>query len=265
MDIRGHAPGHRPRICRKPVARPSARHRRSLQTRGDRQGRRDWLRSCSSRGHEAPHCSSRTRHRARRLRWRVHHLRTGRRRASTGEAVTPRRAGADSRRHTATGHGSVGRRLRRPLAHVGRRAGNSPEGRQRVRCRRRLGARRRRHRTGSVQPWRRVADPRLPGQGREGDVDRRPGLGAEGRHARVLPVTRQEARRGRPQPGRHSRGACRRAHDAREMGHDELRAGGGPRHRLRGERLSDPPAHPRHRAAQPRVLQVVARQPEGTG
>ena len=145
---------------------------------------RDWLRSCSSRGHEAPHDSSRTRHRARRLRWRVHHLRTGRRRASTGQAVTSRRAGTDHRRHTATGHGSVGRRLRRPLAHVGRRARDPPEGRQRVRCRRGLSARRRRHRTGPVQPWRRVADPGLSGQGSQSDVDRRPGVGTEGRHAR---------------------------------------------------------------------------------
>ena len=30
---------------------------------------------------------------------------------------------------------------------------------------------------------------------------------------------------------------------AREVGHDELRAGGGPRHRLRGERLPDAAAH----------------------
>ena len=128
------------------VARRRDAHGLSATTRW----RSRWSRSCSSRGHEAPHNPSRTRHRARRLRRRVHHLRAGRRGAAGRPPGQARRPGADPRRHTAAGHRSVGRRLRRPLAHVGRRAGDPPEGRQRVRRRRRLGARRRRHRTGSA-------------------------------------------------------------------------------------------------------------------
>ena len=53
-------------------------------------------------------------------------------------------------------------------------------GRQCVRCRRRRGARRRSRRTGSLQPRWRNARARLPGQGKAGDLDGRPGLGAEG-------------------------------------------------------------------------------------
>ncbi len=46
------------------------------------------------------------------------------------------------------------------------------------------------------------------------------------------------------------------------MGHDELRAGLGARHRLRRGRFPVAATHPRHDSAQSRVLQVVAGQPE---
>ena len=88
------------------------------------------------------------------------------------------------------------------------------------------------------------------------------GWAPKGATLEYVPDAQQETGGGRSQPGRHSRRARRRPHGAREMGHDELRAGGGARHRLRRGRVPAAATHPRHDSAQSRVLQVVARQPE---
>ena len=101
-----------------------------------------------------------------------------------------------------------------------------------------------------------------PQEGRQGHLDRRAGLGAEGRGRGLVHVTRQDARRRGTRSGRRSGCAARRADGPREVGDDELRRCVGARDRIRGRRLPASQQHgARHRAAT-RVLQEVARQPE---
>ena len=100
-----------------------------------------------------------------------------------------------------------------------------------------------------------------PVSGEEGHLDRRPGLGAQGRRRRLVHVARQDAAGRRARSGGGSGGAARRADRAREVGHDVVREGLGAGHRVRARRLPAAPAHRRRRRRQSRVLQEVARQP----
>ena len=85
---------------------------------------------------------------------------------------------------------------------------HAAEGRQCVRRGRHRAARRRRRRAGSLQPRRRGAGARLSAEGEEGHLHRRPGLGAEGRQRRLVPVARQDAAGRRPRPGGRPRARC---------------------------------------------------------
>ena len=140
-------------------------------------------------------------------------------------------------RAAAGGDGARRRRVDRPSAHDGCRVRHPAERRQRVRCRRRLAHRRRRPRTGPVQPRRGSAGAGLPEERGEGPLGRRPGLGAERGQRRLVSVAKEESGRRGARPGGGPRRAARRAHGAREVGHDELRRGRGARHRVRRERI----------------------------
>ena len=142
-----------------------------------------------------------------------------------------------------------------------RRVRDPGPGRQRVRRGRDGDARGRRHRAGPVRPRRRIAGSGLPGRRGQGHLRRRPGLGAQGSQHRVVRVARARPLRRGSRPGRRPRRAARRADGAGALGHDALRAGIGPRHRVRGARVPAAPAHrPRHRG-EPRVHGGVAGQP----
>ena len=146
-----------------------------------------------------------------------------------------------------------------PARHLGR-ARDSAQGRQRVRCRRGVAARRRGGGAGPLQPGRRSPGARVSGAREEGDLDCRPGLGAEGRERRLVPVARQDAARRGARPRGGAWCAARGTHRARDVGHDELRDGGGAGHRVRARRFPAAPEHRRRREAPARVLREVARQ-----
>ena len=169
-------------------------------------------------------------------------------------------ARAHRRRNATAGDRVVRRRVCGPPAHLGRRDRDSSARRQCLRCRRRRGARRRSGRTGSRSAsaarrscWsilsRRSASPQWSDRAGRQRAPRSNGT-----------VTRQDPGRRGTRPFGGARFAARRAHRARAVGHDELRAGVGTRHRLRGAGLPDAAADGGDHRAQPRVLQEVAGQ-----
>ena len=108
---------------------------------------------------------------------------------------------------------------------------------------------------------RRVAGAGLPRRRGQGHLRGGPGLGAEGGQHRVVRVARPGSLRRGPGPGRRARCAPWRADCAGALGHDELRAGLGPRHPVRGARVPVAAADgPRHRG-EPRVHGGVAGEP----
>ena len=191
-------------------------------------------------------------------------------RSRGGRRLPAGRAGHGVRRRAAAGPAAAGIRphrrcLHRASARDRGRLRDAGAGRQCVRRWRHGDARRRRRRAGPLRPGRRGADPGLPGRGGRGDLHCRPGLGPEGRQHRV--VHRARSRPHRPGAGsrRGAGRAARRAHRARALGHDDVRAGGGARHRLRRARVPAAAAHcPGHRG-QRRLPEGVAGEPALAG
>ncbi len=166
---------------------------------------------------------------------RSRHGRSGRHRGRSPDASASSSAGSAARWLAAASgrRRAVWRRLRRTSADHRSGVCHAPQGRQRVRRRRRRAARRRCRRARPLQPRRRGTGARLPTQRGQGDLGRRARLGAKGGHRRLVSVARQDAPRRGTRSGGRLRGAPRRADRSRQVGHAQLRRSGHPGHRLR--------------------------------